>query len=736
MTGQVFNSGTINSLSASMSPTTAMLSIAPTYPGPMTGGWLTVLGTASDGIATHAHGATISSTGVSGTTVNLTKWQGTSVCSGSGALCSFQIGYNLQNAIEVVDEQCAITSISNASGTTTIVLSSAANCSLSNGEFVTVFGTGSNYNSVNRGPISVTGCTGSGACSFSYSDTTTGTASTGSISLKSQHIFIRKNHVHHTVGDAIYTGTITSSSVPPAETASDLVFEENYVHDCGTSCITATRASHVSFSNNTVFSSAGGGSSGACYNFQQAIAPRVIGNQCTANNAAAVALHGVFLYGGVLGASNDLHDVIVSNQVSTDINLHCDTCVGTAIIGNTIGDPEALPGSTQPVSGGPGIRVEVGKGVAVTGNSVYNVGGPGIFFNSRLENSGSNSNATASCVASGCTTPSGHQLWSADDQLVHNNVSFTSSGNSKSVVFNVQAITTTGTNTAYNDSTAGQYVEGSGSQKICPNSGCTSASFAAGTIFYVNVPCSSGGNCLGSNAMNLLTLPVWRFAIGSPTTIQPGDFQLCLSSQANLVAPESCTDLPQILASKLEYLEIIPANWPQTFDNPGVQSFGLVAKAGNTTGSYTNIWVDDFSVDVPGRMASIVVSGNTVYRSQGAGIATSGGSSRFAITGNTILDPGWDTAGNTTGGSYGIDVDNGLTGSSLVLGTPLVGGAVEGNNITSTPNTTSASATCIKLNVVNSGSIDQVRVGTANLCSSIDWPSYLILQRRPTMVRN
>lgn len=380
-----------------------------------------------------------------------------------------------------------------------------------------------------------------------------------------------------------------------------------------------------------------------------------------------------------------------------------------------------LPGSTQPVSGSEGVRIEVGKGIAVTGNSVYNVGGPGILFNSRLENAGSSYfTNTSTCVASGCTTPSGHQLWSADVSTSVGPVSFMSNGNSASVTFTSGAITTVGTNTAYTDSTTGHYVEGTGSQKICPNSGCSSASFAAGTIFYVNISCSMGGNCLGG-PMNLLTLPVWRFAIGSPGTIQAGDFQLCLSSQQALVAPESCTDIPQILVTKPQYIEIIPANWAQTFDGPGVQSFGLVAKAGGTTGTYTNIWVDDFAVDVPGRTASIVVSGNTVYRSEGAGIATSGGASRFAITGNTIVDPGWDTTGTALGAALGIDVDNGLTGSTLIKGPPLVGGVIEGNSILTTVNTTSSSATCIKLNVVNSGSIDQVRVGTTNLCSSADW---------------
>ena len=744
MAGLVYSTGKISVTTGSASAT---LTNAPsaTAQTAMANGWLSVPGTtpSPDGSATHAWGATIST--VSGTAVTLTStWPGSSCAS-----CPFQIAYGLQNAIQVVDEQCAInTSGISGSGTTvTVTTAASSNCNLSNGQFVTVFGTGTiaggSYNNINRGPITILSsppnCAGVGQCQFSYPDTThPGSGSTGTISLKSQHIFVRKNHVHHLTQAGITAATLNPL---PSDATSDLTFEQNYVHDCGTSCVSASRASHVSFNNNTVFNPTAAGVSGACYNLQQAVAPRVIGNQCAPNNAAAEGIHGVYLYGGTIGAANDIHDTVASNTTSASINVHCDTCFGTAIVGNTVGEAGALPGSTQPGSGSTGIRVEVGKAVAVTGNSIYNVGGPGVFFNSRLENTGSGYNAatqstaTASCVnagASGCTTPSGHQLWSADDQSTHTGVQFTN-GNGVSVTFNVGAITlasgtacTSSTTPAcVTDTAPADKLEGAASQKICPNNNCTTAAaFSGGTIFYVNIPCNAGANCLGSGSINVLTVPIWRIGIISPTSvpIQAGDFQLCLSSQPNLVAPESCTDIPQIVSNSMQYIELIPANWEQVFDNPGVQSFGLVARSGGTSGSYKNIWGDDFAVDVAGRMASIVVSGNTIYRPQGAGIATSGGSSRFAITGNTIIDPGWDTSGSTIGGAFGIYVENALTSSTqLIKGPPLIGGTIEGNNITSTLSTTTASATCIKLNVLNSGSIDQVRVGTTNSCLALDW---------------
>lgn len=231
MTGQVFNSGTINSLA--YSGTTATLSIAPTYPGPMANGWLTVPGTTQppDASAIHAQGVTISSISGTGVTLSSPGWKGSNLCSSSGATCPFQIGYNLQNAIKIVDEQCAINSPNGISGsgtTVTVTTAASSNCSLSNGEFVTVFGTGTiagvSFNNVNRGPITIiSGCAGSGSCTFTYPDTTNpgSSGSSGTISLKSQHIFVRKNHTHHTVKEAIIA-TIGSIGTPPSEATSDL----------------------------------------------------------------------------------------------------------------------------------------------------------------------------------------------------------------------------------------------------------------------------------------------------------------------------------------------------------------------------------------------------------------------------------------------------------------------------------------------------------------------------------
>ena len=308
-------------------------------------------------------------------------------------------------------------------------------------------------------------------------------------------------------------------------------------------------------------------------------------------------------------------------------------------------------------------------------------------------------------------------------------VQFTSNGSGNSVTFTSGALTVASGTTCGAGTTpkcvtdTGNKLEGVASQKICPVDCSATGTFPAGRVAFVNFPCSpaNGSNllCNSTNGpMNILGLPVVRIGIGAPAAgaLASGDLQFCVSSQANLVAPEACLNVPSITANSFIYVSFIFPNWGQLFDNPGIQSAGFVANPGGT-GSMIAFWTDDWAIDVPSTKDSpVAVTGNSFYQTQGACIGVSGGAIAN-ITGNTGKDCGFTGLGPFA--SNAIVVDNSLTGSVLIKGPPSTGGLISANSFRNTLGLNASSA-CVALHVTNGGSLDRYRVNSQG-CIDGEW---------------
>lgn len=718
-------------------------------------GWASVLGAVPGGSALDSTGMCIAgfTSGTSLTVSNSLPCGGGLPNSFGGSSVSaapYHISWGTMYAIKVTSQTCSITSI--AGNGSVVSVSVAGGCILTTGQQVDIYNTGiigtrTSYNIALTPLITVTGCTGA-ACSFTYPSTTSiGSGSSGTVGIGPTNVRLVHNYIHDVFVQGI---SMASDSTDPYDPTSNVTAEGNTVEWCGAACIVASRMVHAAIINNTIRHPDSRGGGGACFDFQQVRGGRAIGNDCGSYAAAIApnqtgypATHTVFDWGLTI-IGNTVHDVPPTTGVSSGINMHIDTCVDCTITGNVIGQLTAMPNADStgnPVagtvpnasSGGVGIRCEVCQNATMGGNSVANTGWIGIFFNSRLEATGSQTNGVASCVVAACTTPSGHQIWSADDQSSHAFTAASTGAGGNLTGFTVQPVAT-GTGVACTSATTPACTidtvtktEGVASQRICPvQANCATApsalAFSAGVIASVQLDCTSVGGsalCTGSNpsTSNLLTLPVFRFAIRSPSVIAAGDFQLLICSQINCVAPEYIRDIPQIRANAWTYLEFIPENWTAFFDVPGVRTIAIAAKSGGTASTYTNIWLDDFAFDVPGRQAHNVITGNTIYHSGGNGISTSGGSNDFVVSGNTIFDPGWDSTYGV-GSSYGIYVDGGQSGSQLVKGPPYTGGIISGNYLFS--DNLNANLTCIGLGAYNGGTIDSVRVDYTGCSGS--WP--------------
>ena len=222
--------------------TAATLSIAPSSGAQtmMTNGVLYVPGSAPapDQSSTHGQGAVIS--GVSGTAVTLSaNWAGK-----SETAVPFRIAYAANNdLIQLTDEECGIASgsISGNGTLVTVTLAAADNCNVMTGQTILVFGTGTlgsgatanSYNAANLGPVTVTsGCTGSGACTFTYpSSLNLGSATAGTVAVKTDHIYLRNNYAHDTTTQALAIGSGVGAT---QDIVTQVWIDDNAVAYCGT----------------------------------------------------------------------------------------------------------------------------------------------------------------------------------------------------------------------------------------------------------------------------------------------------------------------------------------------------------------------------------------------------------------------------------------------------------------------------------------------------------------------
>lgn len=653
----------------------------------------------------------------------------------------YHISYGPQYAVKVTSQVCSIASISGTGSLVTVVTSNGS-CALNTGQTVGIYGTGvvggGSYNQQLTPQVTViSGCGGlitPGVCTFTYPSTLSlGTGTNGSVGIGPSNVRVIRNHLHDVTQQAI---SLASDSTDPNDSSYDLTAEDNLAEWTGATGIIASRMSTPFFSGNVINHPDMKGGGGGCIDFQQVKGGSMIGNDCgvftvAGSGSTGPGLHSAFGYGNSFGPGNRVHDIPASSSLSSAINAHLDTNFNSVVIGNNIGQmvPIAAGSSSglatqgnisNSVSGGPGIRLETCQSCSATGNTIFNVGAEGIIFNARLEATGSQTNGNASCVVAGCGTPSGHQCCSFDDLSSHS-FTFTSTGANSSAGITASVPNLSG-GTACTSATTpacvtdtGNKIEGAASMKLCPVaanclSSPTQSNFAPGLIFYIQLDCTSGGGlCVGGNPSNtnLLTLPVFRFAIAGPTNraINAGDFQIGFSSLPGCVDPEVVMDVPLVIANQFSYFEITPVNWQGWWDVPGVRCVGLFANPAGAN-AYTNIWIDDWAFDVPGRKAANVISSNTIFKPMSGGIVTAGGSNNFSITGNSITDPGWD---NTSAGAnrYGIDVDNSFTGSNLIKGNPLTGCTISGNS--GYLSQLGGPHTFIGLNAYNGGAIDSCR---------------------------
>jgi hypothetical protein len=779
VSGYAFNSGTIAVSNGSTAATlsTAVSANLQTFIGNHADqAWLTVCSAVlNNGIAdpspNHCQGTTINASS-GGTSLTLTSsWVG-QTCTN----CTFQIGYGTQYGMVVTDSVYTIggggnigcaSSCGTSTSVVTVTLPAGDKASLTSGQQVTIYGTGTlgaqsalgtygSYNNLQTPPITVvSGCDGtaSAPCVLTYLSTQNlGIATTGKVAIGPSYVTFDHLHVHHITAQGIALATDVSD---PGDFSHNNAVQNSIVHDCGTGCIVASRTYAAKLLNNTVWANGATGGGGAGVDAQSSSYPTIQFNDVAPLNNGSPAIHGVFLWGGDY-TGNRVHDSPNPNsnvQTSKNIGIHVDSGFNVAVVGGTISQGGASPNQSAPITGGPGIRLEVDKGSSVTGVAINNVGGAGILVNSRLENAGDFPAASglASCaVNTNCGTPAGHQIHpfdAANALSALSTFSLISGGTNTALKITPGApalkdgtgCAGTPSGTAAFDCVADAAVkqEGTGSLEVCPddgthhgctspaavfNSGCTT--FESCIVWYMNFPCSASALCNGGGNSNLLTLPIWRMWIASPATqaILAGDFRIGWSSQPNCVAPESQMDIPKIPSNQWARLEFTPPNWMSWMDNPGIECIAIASKAGGTTASYSNLHFDDLAIDIPDLQGDNVVTGNNIYHAQGGGVVSFGGTSGFNIVGNTCIDPGWGT-GNNGGGNYCYWIENGLNGAANAIpGIPLVGGNVGLNFGYQTANFNGS--TCIGLKTEQGGTIDQVHADASG-CPTAQWAKTL-----------